>query len=1279
MAYNKNIDIHQEWIGYLNPTGLVFSPQALEDAQVVINAAVVKEQKDFSRFICNENQDGSLSFKGVGNCKQIFTEILGWRESDLDNSHATISKYTFNHPQFGEVISPDFISKLSEEQVLLIKAIEELDVDLNKNIDSDELWNSSYHFKFERLLRETQASVGIIVTRDQLRLIYAPRGETSGFINFPFHIMYQPSGRLVFSAFVELFSETQVFNSPKGQSLLEILESSRKYQAKVSVALSGQVLAALYELLRGFQAANDEDNGELLKEPLSKNPQEIYEGLLTVLLRMVFIMYAEDRDLLASDEVYEQGYSLAGLYDRLRQDEAQNPDTMDSRYGAWAHLLSLFRLIYDGATYESSKGIVNLPARHGHLFDPDKYLYLEGRTSSAAQYSRAPKISDGIIYKVLSNLLVLNGERISYRTLDVEQIGSVYETMMGFELDVVQGETVALRPSKSHGAPIPINLEDVLTSKDRGKNIAEMSGISLTEKIKKELGSAKSVDELENILEKRIDRRATPNRLSKGAMVLSPSEERRKSGSHYTPRELTEPIVRMGLRPIFESFGRIPEPEQILALRICDPAMGSGAFLVETCRQLAEKLIESWGAYKTKINLPPDEDELLYAKRLVAQRCLYGVDKNHMAVNLAKLSLWLTTLSRNHAFSFLDHNLKHGDSLVGLTNKQIMTFDYKDQSEPPLFAYMKEKIVTAQEARFEIQNATEEHNYDALTMVADSYTEEINPLRLVGNLAVKCFFDGKNKKGREENIQKYQVIISNFFAANDDEGLMKFCCKNLESLERQIMPFHWELEFPEIFSGESQGFDCIIGNPPFQGKNTIVKSNVNFYLDWLKELNCNSHGNSDLVAHFFRKCFDLLKLNGTLGFISTNTVSQGDTRESGLQQILKNGGEIYNVKKRVEWPGVAAVVVSIVHLVKGKYQGIKKIDDRKVELVTSYFFHQGSDEKPKQLKSNINKSFKGVCVLGLGFTFNDIDKKENVNPTSLMYEILKADPSCKKHIKPYLGGEEVSQKPDQSYHKYIIDFGQESESYAKKYEKLYKLIEKKVKPSRMKQNDVWAKEKWWQLFRPRPELNFAKNGLDRVLVACQTSKYFSFAFTESEVVFDQKLVIITLSDYEYFGIVQSTVHQVWALFFGSTMKDDPVYTSSDCFETFPFPDNDLSELRKMSLDFYTKRQNYLLEKNIGLTKFYNLFHDPDCTSLEVISFREEQIKIDTQILELYGWEDLKLIYDFQLDYIVDEDSKRKKPWRYKFTPEVHDEILARLLELNQERYEEEVRLGLHKK
>ena len=127
---------------------------------------------------------------------------------------------------------------------------------------------------------------------------------------------------------------------------------------------------------------------------------------------------------------------------------------------------------------------------------------------------------------------------------------------------------------------------------------------------------------------------------------------------------------------MLKQLGENPTPEQILNLKVCDPAMGSGAFLVEACRQLGDALMKAWHAHNDLPVIAADEEEALYAQRMVAQRCLYGVDKNPMAVDLAKLSLWLATLAKDHPFTFLDHSLRHGDSLVGLTRQQIAAFHW---------------------------------------------------------------------------------------------------------------------------------------------------------------------------------------------------------------------------------------------------------------------------------------------------------------------------------------------------------------------------------------------------------------------------------------------------------------------------------------------------------------------------------------------------------------------------------------------------------------------------
>ncbi|MEY4616402.1 MAG: hypothetical protein RJB66_1362 [Pseudomonadota bacterium] len=1284
MASNKSIEYHQQWIGYLNPTGLVFSPHALDDAQAVINESVISEQKEFLNLVTKTLND-STEFIGFENVRDLFFKVLNWRESDLNPDPTIIAQYSFSHPQFGEVISPTYVTKVNDEKIILIQQLAQDDFD--KTANTEDAWNSSPHFKFERLLREKQISTGFIVSKEKLRLIFAQRGESSGYIDFPFKIMYQPSGRLVFAAFRELLSATKVFNSPKGQSLIEILELSRKYQAQVSIELSGQVLAALYELLRGFQTANDDGSGKLLEKTLKENPQLIYEGLLTTLLRMVFIMYAEDRNLLAIDEVYQSSYSLAGLYERLRQDEAQNPDTMDSRYGAWAYLISLFRLIYDGAEYDSEKGKVVLPARHGHLFDPNMYLFLEGRNFRDQLYSKAPKISDGVVFRVLKNLIVLNGERISYRTLDVEQIGSVYETMMGFELGRAAGETIALKPAKSHGAPLPINLDEILAAKDKSKKLGEVSELKLSDKVKKEVNECKTIEELESVLDKRIDRRATPFRLSKDAMVLVPSEARRKSGSHYTPRELTEPIVRVALEPILKNLGDKPTPEQIIDLKICDPAMGSGAFLVEVCRQISEKLVESWAAHKVKVIISADEDELLHARRLIAQKCLYGVDKNHMAVNLAKLSIWLVTLAKDHAFTFLDHNIKHGDSLVGLKNKQIEAFDYAERGDLPLFQYVKDQLKEAIEAREEIIHATHEQNYEALKEIEEEYLDRLAPLRLVGNLALRCFFDGHNEKERAKKLEEHRLVISNFLSANNYEKLEKYCREKLSEINSQFVPFHWELEFPEVFIRTNKGFDCFIGNPPFAGKNSIISGNAEEYYNYLLTQFNESSGNADLVSYFLKRTFSFINSDGVCVLITTNSVAQGETRESGLSYIVKTGGHIFYAIRRKRWPGDAAVVVSIVGITKKS--GVPTVlDGVPVTKISSHLLKNIDEVIVQQLIANRNKAFKGGVIMGDGFIFDDND--ENcAGSTTLAKSFLAKNENNSQVLMPFIGGKEISSSPIIQFSKYIINFGEMSLEEASKYSDLIEIVRLKVKPIRDKisgnNNDAKKRrENWWLWGRNTPGIHKYCKTFSNIIVCAHTGTHKSFTFFDAKSAFDQSLIVFASDNFSFFSVLQSTVHFIWILLNSSSMKDDLRYTPSDSFETFPFPNKyeENSTLLSLGQEYFTFRSHLMTSLSEGLTKLYNRFHDPNETCKDILKLRELHCKIDREIIASYGWNDIDLKYEFILDFEEEDDeslSNRKKPYRYRFNEEVHFEILSRLIKLNNERYTSEVRLGLHKR
>jgi type I restriction-modification system DNA methylase subunit len=267
---------------------------------------------------------------------------------------------------------------------------------------------------------------------------------------------------------------------------------------------------------------------------------------------------------------------------------------------------------------------------------------------------------------VLTKLLLLDGERLSYRTLAVEQIGSVYQAIMGFSLQVATGRSIAIKPAKKHGAPATVNLEELLATPadKRLKLFTEETDQKLTGQAADALKSAKTIEDIMPALQRKIATTVTPTPVPKGAMIFQPSDERRKSGSHYTPSSLTGPIVEAALEPVLKQLGPSPTPAQILNLKVCDLAMGSAAFLVEACRQLGDALSKGWHSHGEVPSIPLDEDEALYAQRLIAQRCLYGLDKNQMAADLAKLSLWLATLAKDHPFTFLDHSLRHGDALV---------------------------------------------------------------------------------------------------------------------------------------------------------------------------------------------------------------------------------------------------------------------------------------------------------------------------------------------------------------------------------------------------------------------------------------------------------------------------------------------------------------------------------------------------------------------------------------------------------------------------------------
>ena len=313
------------------------------------------------------------------------------------------------------------------------------------------------HGRMERLLRQTGVPAGLLCNGRVFRLVSAPRGESSGWLDLHVADMVATAGRQIVAALRLLLSQTRLLSLPRDKRFAALLADSRRFQNEVSERLAEQVLHALYELLRGVQAADDASHSELLREPLAERPDDVSHALLTVILRLVFLLYAEERDLLPEGETFARHYSLAGLYERLREDVALHPDTMNQRYGAWAQLLVLFRLFHDGAEADG----LHLPSRHGDLFNPDRFPFLEGRRAGGARQLHEriepPLVPDGTVYRLLDKDAA--GTVLLNRTADgfsaAARLGGVGFHGPGTICTATSGTVTCWRASRRSGSMCP--------------------------------------------------------------------------------------------------------------------------------------------------------------------------------------------------------------------------------------------------------------------------------------------------------------------------------------------------------------------------------------------------------------------------------------------------------------------------------------------------------------------------------------------------------------------------------------------------------------------------------------------------------------------------------------------------------------------------------------------------------------------------------------------------------------------------------------------------------
>src|SRR5258706_2583809 len=389
-----------EWLDHVQPVGLVVAPAVLKD---LILEPTPQSQIDSAEVELLIDPDPAKP--ALADPWAFVEAILGWEARMVaggPGGPALPNSLSLRLPEYDTTLSPDWAvadSSGGEQPWQLLVRLE------GPGVDPDQRgalggWEATPHQRFERLLRETGVSAGLMIADKDIRLVYAPKGETSGWLAFPIRSLATVGGRAMLGGLKLMLDRGRLFTDAEDRRLPAVLKKSRDAQAAVSTALAEQVLGALHELLRGLNAADPDATRKLAAE----RSDHLYEGLLTVLMRLVFVLYAEDRDLLPSRTdgrsraLYDNGYSVRGLYAKLAEDAALNPDTMDERRGGRGRLLALFRLIHGGHPSHL------IQARGGKLFDPDVFPFLEGRAVNDDKPA-VMAVSDGCILRVLEGLM----------------------------------------------------------------------------------------------------------------------------------------------------------------------------------------------------------------------------------------------------------------------------------------------------------------------------------------------------------------------------------------------------------------------------------------------------------------------------------------------------------------------------------------------------------------------------------------------------------------------------------------------------------------------------------------------------------------------------------------------------------------------------------------------------------------------------------------------------------------------------------------------------------
>lgn len=1220
----------------------------------------------------------------------VLGELLGYPASQIAEGQALPSGLEANMAEQGETLRPDFAligpagtDAVGQAQLLISSypAAQPLDKPvIGKH------WKATPATRMIELLHGTNVPLGLVTNGEQWMLVYAPRGETTGYASWYGALWLDEP--ITLRAFQSLMGVRRFFGVATDSTLLALLKESASDQQEVTDQLGYQVREAVEVLVQSFDVIHQESEGVALK---GVPPTMVYDAALTIMMRLVFLFSAEERGLLhLGKPLYDDNYAVSTLQEQLQEVADQNgEEVLERRYDAWTRLLATFRAVHGGIQHQD----LLMQAYGGSLFDPDRYPFLEGRAAGSnwrSQSSEPLPVNNRVVLHLLNSLQRLRTKtggaaetrRVSFRALGVEQIGHVYEGLLDHTAQRASEVVLGIRGTRSKEPEIPLSTLEQLLGKGEDallEHLKEETDRSLPA-LRRELKNVSVFDEHKLLVACRQDEALLarlrpfagliredsferPWVVLPGGVFVTTGTTRRSTGTHYTPPSLTEPIVRHTLEPLVyvgpaeglpKEEWKLKSPKEILALKVCDMAMGSGAFLVQACRYLAERLVEAWEneekAHPGQVLITPEgkfsegapterlvpaeaAERIAIARRVVADRCLYGVDINPMAVEMAKLSMWLITVDANRPFTFLDHAFKCGDSLLGITSlEQLENFSLRPGGgKQQAFATLNlwRHIEEAKKKR-EMLEAMPSDTPEQIVAKAALYAEAEESIgKLSAAADVLVALELKVLKAHIYEVER--EASADHMMASWAKGLSELQAYALQQTNGQQF-FHWALAYPEII--DRGGFDGFIGNPPFLGGKRVSSTFGENYAEALVTLFPPVTKNVDLCGYFHMRATQLLNKRGVYGFISTERILIGDTKTSCIDQLERNYGSYYRKIESLPWPGTANVSISVLHFIKG-------------DIATAL---DSAESDCFPLSENDAKSFVGCAIQGMGFI---LDEQE--------VEIAVQRGECDV-VRPFLIADDLNSSIGARPKRSIVYFAGNDLAEVEKYPYCLGIVRERVKPYRDTVNRKAHREKWWQYGDRRPGLFAAVAKLQRTLVVGLTSKHLAFEFVPTSYVYDQTTVVVATESFLDFAVLSSSIHQQWALANGANLGGTPRYNPSRCFTTFPMP-REVISTRALGENFHRLRYQAMQDRGEGLTKFYNRFHDANETAASIAKLRGLIIEIDQAVAAAYGWQDLDLGHGFH---------ETKQGTRFTISEAARREVLDRLLALNHQRHAEEV-------